>query len=351
MASLYDLDRQYFSQLLKDHPTYRVEQIWKGLYNKGLQLEDITDLPKSFRKELALLEDFQPGLSLLTEKIGDKGKTIKWLWNLKDNRQIETVLMLYPKRATVCISSQAGCAMGCTFCATGQGGFERQLTKGEIVEQVIYAIRIAKQLDSKLTNIVFMGMGEPLANYATVWKSIRTINQEIGLAARHITVSTVGIVPGIKKMTQENLQVNLALSLHSANNDSRNKMIPIGLRYPIEDIFNALLEYIQKTHRRVSIEWALMDSINDSYKDASELADFANPLDAHVNLIPLNPTPNWPTKGSSAYKVKQFQSFLTSLGVNATIRHNRGTDISAACGQLAAENSPTKPLIKIKSLT
>jgi 23S rRNA (adenine2503-C2)-methyltransferase len=269
----------------------------------------------------------------------DNEDTIKFLWHLVEgNYPIETVLMFYRDRATVCVSTQAGCAMGCGFCATGQAGFHRHLSVGEIVEQVIRSAHEAQTRGRRIDNIVFMGMGEPLANEPAVWGAVERIHGDIGISARHITVSTVGIIPGIRTLATRPLPVNLAVSLHAARDDLRNELVPINTRYPLADLIAACQDYLAAKRRRVTFEWALIDKVNDTDRDAHELAELCLQLSpsAHVNLIPLNPTPGWPTVGSSPARVAAFEQLLRRLGVNATTRQNRGTDIAAACGQLAA---------------
>jgi 23S rRNA (adenine2503-C2)-methyltransferase len=242
--------------------------------------------------------------------------------------------MHYPDRVTVCVSTQAGCAMACQFCATGQAGFQRQLTAGEIVEQVAEAIRAARP--RRLSNVVFMGMGEPLANYDRVWSAVIKLHGDMGLSARHLTLSTVGVVPGIRRLAAEALPVNLAVSLHAANDAKRDVLVPLNRRYPLAMVAEACAEYVAATGRRLSIEWAMIHDVNDQSADAAELAQFARPLAAHVNLIPLNPTPGYAVRGSSARRVREFRDQLETLGVNATVRMTRGAEIDAACGQLAA---------------
>jgi 23S rRNA (adenine2503-C2)-methyltransferase len=246
--------------------------------------------------------------------------------------------MLYRDRATVCVSSQAGCAMGCGFCATGQAGFTRHLTTGEIVEQVVRASERARALDRRVSNIVFMGMGEPLANEPAVWSAVERMHAELGLSARHITISTVGIIPGIRTLSTRPLPVNLAVSLHAANDPLRDALVPINRRYPIDDLLAACGDYLARRNRRISFEWAMIDGVNDSDADARQLAQLCRRLrpSAHVNLIPLNPTPGYPTTGSSMRRVREFRDLLEASGVNASVRQNRGTEIAAACGQLAA---------------
>jgi 23S rRNA (adenine2503-C2)-methyltransferase len=228
--------------------------------------------------------------------------------------------------------------LGCGFCAPGQAGFTRHLTVGEIVEQVALATRRARESERRVSNIVFMGMGEPLANEATVWSSIERLHGDVGLSARHITVSTVGIIPGIRKLAERPLPVNLAVSMHAANDELRDELVPINRRYPISDLMQACRDYLEVKNRRISFEWAMISGVNDRDRDAAELADLCRELRprAHVNLIPLNPTPGYPTVGSSARRVTEFRDLLETFGANATVRRNRGTDIDAACGQLAA---------------
>jgi 23S rRNA (adenine2503-C2)-methyltransferase len=229
--------------------------------------------------------------------------------------------------------------MACQFCATGQAGFQRQLSQGEIVEQVVVAMRDAQP--RRVSNIVFMGMGEPLANYDRVWGAVERLHGDMGLSARHLTLSTVGIVPGIRRLAAESLPVNLAVSLHAANDTLRDELVPVNRRYPLALLAEACAEYVAASGRRLSIEWAMIATVNDRESDAAELAAFARPLGAHVNLIPLNPTPGYPVVGSSRDQVRRFRDDLTGLGVNATIRITRGAEIDAACGQLAASPRAT----------
>ena len=338
MPSRYDLDRAAVAELLTGEPRYRVDQLWDGLYRRALELDEITDLPRGLRTRLAAEPAFAPALTFEAERVSDRGTTAKWLWRIDGGARVETVLMHYPGRSTVCVSTQAGCAMACGFCATGQAGFERHLSTGEIVEQVVHAVRAARAAgDRRVSNVVFMGMGEPLANYDRVWAAVERLHDDVGLSARHLTLSTVGLVPGIKRLAQEALPVNLAVSLHAANDALRDELVPINRRYPLEMLVEACEAYLAAKGRRLSIEWALIVGVNDRPTDAGELAAIARRLRAHVNLIPLNPTPGWPTKGTAPAGVRSFRDRLVDLGVNATVRQNRGTDIDAACGQLAGE--------------
>ena len=336
MTSLYQPSRAELTTLLDGEPRYRLDQIWLGLYQQYSTPAEMTNLPKTLRAKLA--EALTPALQVVVRRVSDGGDTVKYLWELHDDRRIETVLMLYPDRVTVCVSSQVGCAMGCGFCATGQAGFGRHLTVGEIVEQVAMAAREARTMDRRLGNVVFMGMGEPLANEAAVWESVERMHDDLGISARKLTISTVGLVPGIRRLTERPLPVNLAVSLHAANDRLRDELVPINKRYPIDELMAACADYLAVKGRRLSFEWAMIDGVNDRSLDATELAKLCRRfrLPAHVNLIPLNPTPGYPTVGSPLKRVHEFRDKLEALGVNATVRRNRGTDIDAACGQLAA---------------
>jgi 23S rRNA (adenine2503-C2)-methyltransferase len=333
---LYDLDRAGVAALLGGEPRFRADQLWDGLYRLAAPVGELTALPASLRSDLA--SRFPPTLTERQRQVTDGGETTKWLFALADGHPIETVLMHYPRRTTVCVSSQAGCAMACGFCATGQAGFTRNLSTAEILEQVVVARRAAAP--RRVDNIVFMGMGEPMANLHRTWEAIIRIHADMGLSARSITVSTVGIIPGIRRLATLDLPVNLAVSLHAANDDLRNELVPINRRYPLDDLMEACGEWIAAKRRRLSFEWALMDGVNDTPGDAEGLARRAIPLGAHVNLIPLNPTGGFATRGTPPERVASFCADLRQRGVNATVRANRGTDIAAACGQLAGTATP-----------
>ena len=336
MPTLYDLDRAALADLLAGEPRYRIDQVWDGLHRQLAAPAELTALPKALRARLD--DELPPALAPVAESVSAGGETVKWLFALDGGARVETVLMHYRDRTTVCVSTQAGCAMGCGFCATGQAGFERHLGIGEIVEQVVRAARRARDDGRRLGNVVFMGMGEPLANYDRVWPAVERIHGDLGLSARHLTLSTVGLVPGIRRLAAEDLPVNLAVSLHAANDALRDELVPINRRYPLTVLLAACAEYLRAKGRRLSFEWALIDGTNDRRSDATELAELARslPLPAHVNLIPLNPTPGYPTRGTPRDGVRRFRQWLDDEGVNATVRRNRGTDIDAACGQLAA---------------
>ncbi len=338
MPTRYDLDRDALGDLLTGEPRYRVDQVWDGLYRQAAELDDLTTLPKQLRGALAT--ELPLTLDPVAESISADQATVKWLWSLRDGASVETVLMHYPERSTVCVSTQAGCAMACGFCATGQAGFERNLTTGEIVEQVVRAIQRARTgpTPRRVSNIVFMGMGEPMANYDRVWGAVERLHGDLGISARHLTISTVGILPGIRRLATESLPVNLAVSLHAANDVLRDELVPINKRYPLADLAEACAAYLAAKNRRLSFEWALIDGVNDRPSDAQELAAYARSLRAHVNLIPLNPTPGFLTRGTPPARVRAFRDELEALGANATVRQNRGTEIDAACGQLRANH-------------
>jgi len=344
MPSAYDYTKAEFAQLLAGEPGYRVEQVWHGLWREGHELTAITTIPKALRARLA--EQFTPALEVAADVHSDRGSTRKWVFRLHDGSTIETVLMGYEDRVTVCVSSQAGCAMGCTFCATGQAGFTRQLSVGEVLEQVMFAARAAAP--RRLSNVVFMGMGEPLANYNVTITAVRRLRDHLGLSARHLTVSTVGVAPAIERLAREGVPLTLAVSLHAANDTTRDELVPLNRRYPLERLHEACVQWTAVTGRRLSLEWALIDGVNDTDEAVEELADFASSLRAHVNLIPLNPTPGYLVRGSTATRVQEFRDALVRRGVNATLRNTRGRSIDAACGQLAAVTNGRRRSIPLR---
>jgi 23S rRNA (adenine2503-C2)-methyltransferase len=339
---LYSADPEHLAALLPGQPSYRADQLREWLYEHPvLSADNMTNLPKALRKELA--DRLWPfGMEL--EQSADAGATYKWLFRAPDGAAIEAVLMGYRRRTTLCISSQVGCALGCTFCATGQFGFERHLEPGEIVAQVAYARAFLaaggmKNCPNRVTNVVFMGMGEPLANYTRVRESIRRMIEHMGMSARAITVSTVGVVPGIRRLAAEPWPVNLAVSLHAADDELRSQLIPLNRRYPLAEVEAAAGEFFQAKHRRVSIEWTMIDGVNDTKEQAVKLAVVARRLRAHVNLMALNPTPLAPDHPSPQYRIEAFLGVLWAGGVSATLRDTRGRDIDAACGQLRSRSA------------
>jgi 23S rRNA (adenine2503-C2)-methyltransferase len=323
--------------LFPDEPSYRTDQLIEWLYaHPVISPDDMTNLPKSMREHIA--EQHWP-FTLEVEQSADDGLTKKWLFRCTDGSPIETVLMGYPTRTTLCISSQVGCAMGCTFCATGQFGFDRHLDAGEIVAQVAYANAYLAEnplprSPERVTNIVFMGMGEPLANYENTIEAIRRMTDLMGISARSITVSTVGFVPGMRKLTKDPLPLNLAVSLHSTIPSERSKLVPINDRYPIDDVIAAALDYYEEKGRRISLEWTLIAGENDSDEEAVGLARVARQIHAHVNVIALNPTPLSDERPPSRDHIRRFLGTLKREGANVTLRDTRGQDIDAACGQL-----------------
>ena len=320
-------------------PAYRARQVWHHAYRDLAEsFAGATDLPLALRqrldREFSLIR-----LEPLSRQASVDGSTHKLLSRLADGLTIETVLMLYPaggqgrRRATICVSSQAGCAMGCVFCATGQQGFLRNLEAGEIVEQIITFARELAADGERVTNVVFMGMGEPLHNYENTLAAVRRINDSFGLGARHMTLSTVGLAPGILRLARERLQVGLAVSLHAPDDELRRRLIPVARRYSLDEILSACAEY-HLTGRRVSFEYCLMADVNDSPAQAHALARRLRPLAAHVNLIPLNPTGDSGLHRPSRERTLAFQRAIKSKGVACTVRVEKGIEIAAACGQL-----------------
>jgi 23S rRNA (adenine2503-C2)-methyltransferase len=340
-VSRYDLTREELALLLDGEPAYRVDQLVDGLYRQLAGPGELTVLPRGLRERLEASPALAPSFTVVERRSSDRGATLKWLLEAADGVRVETVLMGYRDRTTACVSSQAGCAMACSFCATGQLGFGRNLTRGEILEQVVLAAREAREQGmGRLTNVVLMGMGEPLANYANVLAALRRAHEGIGIAARSITISTVGIVPGILRLAGEGVQFNLAVSLHAANDALRDELVPVNRRYNLATLMAACRKYRATTHRRITFEWALISGVNDRDRDAAELASVARPLGAHVNVIPLNPTPGYAVAGSPPATVAAFRDRLRALGVNVTVRATRGRSVDGACGQLAAGLAP-----------
>lgn len=396
--NVYDLSPERLVALMEEwgEPAYRAKQVLHWLYKELVaDFSQMGNLPLALRKRLA--ESLRVGSAqLVTQKISSDGYTRKALLKLRDGNTVEAVLMLYYDRATVCISSQVGCAMGCTFCATGQMGFTRNLTAGEIVEQVIwfnrwlrehpyqpvqergarYSGKPAPTKDgaarttkadpdawftaykggrdehqapptpptplTAITNVVFMGMGEPLVNYTNLWGAIRTLNspQGLGVGARRMTVSTVGVAPQIRRFAHEELAVNLAVSLHAPNDALRSSFMPINTRYSIEELLSACRDYVDITHRRITFEYVLINGVNDSLESALQLRDKLRGLLCHVNLIPLNPVPGTGMQAAPRDQVFAFQKTLEEGGIHTTVRIERGVDIAAACGQLKVEEEP-----------
>ena len=336
--TLLDLGYDRLTAWLKKHgePAYRAKQIWTALYCDLVETpNEMTTLPLTLRGSLA--ESFAPWQeAIVDEQRSADRRTLKALLRLQDGQTIESVLMRYADRQTVCVSTQVGCAMGCAFCATGRSGFVRDLASGEIIAQVLWAARAAKRRGARLTNVVYMGMGEPFANYEATIASLRRLNDPrgFGLGARSFTVSTVGLVPGIDRFADEPLQANLAVSLHSADDETRRRLIPSGETYPVSEILDACRRYIAKTNRRVTFEVALIDGVNDSLQDAETLARRLRGLLCHVNVIPLNPSPGIGWRPSLPQAVEPFAEHLNKAGIPTTVRRSMGAEIRAGCGQL-----------------
>ena len=337
----YDLTLQELEARFADlgAPAYRARQAWNWAFRSLVPSYDaMTNLPAALRRDLAERLPLTT-LETVRDLNADNGETIKTLYRTVDGELVETVLMLYPDRATVCVSCQVGCAVGCAFCATGLGGLARNLTTGEIVAQVVGAAQRAKERGRALTNIVMMGMGEPFHNYAETMKFIAIVHDPDGmnLGSRRITISTSGVVPKILQLAEEPWQVNLAVSLHSPNDELRSRLMPINDRYPIAELMAACRTYIAKTGRRVSFEYALMRGINDSDQIALQLADLLRGILCHVNIIPLNPVDVLPYERPDPVGINRFATTLEQAGIPTTVRYSRGLEIDAACGQLRAK--------------
>jgi 23S rRNA (adenine2503-C2)-methyltransferase len=356
LINLLDYDLAGLGELLASwkQPAFRARQLYRQLYvNLASDFDAMTDLPAALRERLKV-EARIGSLRVEREQSADGGETRKTLWALPGAAVIETVLMRYPDRATVCVSSQAGCAMGCVFCATGKMGLLRNVSSGEIVEQALHFERHLRNLRAAgdqrvdhLTNLVFMGMGEPFANYDRWMAAVERLHDPAGFnfGARNMTVSTVGLVPGIRRLARERLPINLAVSLHASNDELRSALMPVNRRYPLEALLGAVREYIETSHRRVSFEYVLLQGQNDTPELAAELAERISGMLCHVNLIPWNPIPGTPLERSHRRRVNAFQQVLLERGIACTVRVERGVEIAAACGQLAAQPASVGELL------
>ena len=319
----------------RGQPGYRAEQVERWIYEElARTFAEMTVLPVSEREALDLAFRLDEP-EAATVQVSTDG-TVKHLWRLSDGELVESVLIPTERRLTLCISSQAGCAMGCTFCATGWGGFDRQLTAGEIVGQYRGSRRWAADNDyGPISNIVYMGMGEPLSNRKAVHPSLTILNQGYGVGARRITVSTVGVVPGILELAERPEQFRLALSLHAPDTELRKEIIPLEKRHPLPELLDALRRFDDAGGKRITFEYTMIDGINDDLALIEPLADLANQVEAFVNLIPFNPIPYQPEWGPSpTQRIRAFESGLSDRGVSVAVRETRGRDIDAACGQL-----------------
>ena len=341
--SLLDLNTSQLEELVVrlGAPAYRAKQVQHWIYS-GLaaSFDEMANLPKELRSKLSEAISLR-AVSPKYEAVSCDG-TVKMLFSLHDGKTIESALMPYAtakskSRHTVCVSTQAGCPIGCPFCATGQQGYERNLTPGEIIDQVLYYSRQIRDEDgSTVDNLVFMGMGEPFLNFDALWQAVEMLNspQGFGLGARQMTVSTAGIVPGIKRLSREKLQVGLAVSLHAADDKLRSMLVPINRKYPLEKLIAACREYFEATGRRVSFEYALFEGVNDSVEHARALGRLIKGMNCHVNLIAGNPTSDKGFKASGKDAVLAFQGELEQRHIPCTLRVRRGIDIAAGCGQL-----------------
>jgi 23S rRNA (adenine2503-C2)-methyltransferase len=310
-------------------------------------------LPESVREQLDAAYAFSSLASQL-KRAADQDRTVKYLFSLRDGRTIETVVMHYEAtlrsraRTTICVSSQVGCPIGCSFCATGQSGFDRNLSEAEIVDQFLTATRELPEGQRSLTNVVFMGMGEPLNNYSAVVGAIRrwARQETLNFSPRRVTVSTIGLVPFIDRLSREGLPVNLAISLHAPDDELRSSMIPVNRKYPIAAIVAAARGHAERTGRRTSYEYVLLEGINDSLEQARRLVDVVKHPLSHVNLIPMNPIDGSPLQPPSRSRAEAFQSVLQRAGISTTIRATRGLDIDAACGQLRARQLQPTPGVR-----
>lgn len=320
-------------------PAYRARQIWEWLYvHLATSPTQMTNLPAELRQELELEFSFGPQATAATQASSD-GHTEKALLELGDGVQVEAVMMRYRTRRTACISTQAGCGMGCVFCATGQMGLQRNLTAGEITLQVLWFERRLRRWGEHLSNVVVMGMGEPFHNYEATVEAVERLGDPEGFnfSPRRITVSTVGLVPMIERFTREGCRANLAVSLHAATDPLRDSLVPINRRYPLLELFRACRGYVALSGRRISFEWALIHDVNDSPEQAEALLPWLRGLNCHVNLIPLNPTAGFPGEGASRERARAFQQIVQGAGISCTVRLRRGIDIQAGCGQLATD--------------
>jgi 23S rRNA (adenine2503-C2)-methyltransferase len=324
-------------------PGYRADQLSRQYFTRfENDIDAMSDVPRGTRPQLGRL--LPPLLTEVRHLETDAGTTRKSLWRLFDGTLVESVLMRYPDRVTVCVSSQAGCGMACPFCATGQGGLRRNLSTAEIVEQVVAAARTCDRGElpggrARLSNVVFMGMGEPLANYARLSAALRRLIEPapsgLGLSQRSITVSTVGLVPAIGRLADDGFKVTLAVSLHAPDDELRDTLVPVNTRWKVAEVLGAADSYAARTGRRYSIEYAMIRDVNDQPDRADQLGELLRDRLAHVNLIPLNPTPGSPWDASPKPVEREFVRRLEAHGVAVTVRDTRGREIDGACGQLA----------------
>ena len=324
------------------HPLYRARQITVLLYQRGARdFSELTNIPSSLRRQLQEAGWRLPSVHIRTAFEAKDG-TKRYLFRLIDGREVEGVFIPEQKRKTVCFSTQVGCGMGCAFCATGQQGFSRNLTAGEIIDQVL---SIGLERDIRISNVVAMGQGEPLANYEQVLKAVRIINADygLGIAARRLTISTCGLVPAIHRLAAEELQINLAVSLHCANDVKRNELVPVNRSYSLGVLHQACVDYAEATGRRVTLEYIMIKDVNDSQDDLNKLIEFSRGWLCHINLIPFNPIPDRTFESSPMKRIHYFNQVLKENGIASSIRQERGAEIAAACGQLQAHSLAKTP--------
>ena len=325
-------------------PLYRANQLQSGFFRRlQRSFADLTDLPSALRDDLFSVATIEE-LAVEKELFDDESTTAKALFRLRDGALVESVLMGYEdedggRRHTVCLSTQVGCPLACTFCATGLMGWARNLTASEMVEQVLYFARALKKRGEHVTNVVYMGMGEPLLNYDSVWQSVQVLGERTGfdLGARHFTLSTSGVVPGIRRLADQRSQVGLAVSLHAADDDLRTRLVPLNKRYPVDEVMAACEDYVIATHRRVSFEYTMLAGVNDSQECADSLARLLRGMLCHVNLIPWNRVDGIEFQPSAMPAILAFRDRVAAYGIPVTIRDTRGSRIAAACGQLRTE--------------
>ncbi|MBR6523613.1 MAG: 23S rRNA (adenine(2503)-C(2))-methyltransferase RlmN [Clostridia bacterium] len=340
MINLKDLTFEELENLIKNEgqPTFRAKQIFSWLYKGAESLEQMSNVPKSLAEKLS--EKAMVSVPSIRAKYLSKDGTVKYVWELSDGELIESVVMEYKHGRSICISTQAGCNMGCKFCASTVGGKRRDLSPGEIIDQIIFA---RKDLDVRISNVVMMGIGEPLDNYDNVIKFLKNVGHPDGLniGYRHISLSTCGIADKILKFADEKMPVTLSLSLHAPTDELRESIMPVNKKYKIDQVLSACREYIEKTGRRVSFEYTLIHGVNDTPQHAHKLADIIKGMQCHVNLIPVNEARENMVRSGNA-NVQKFMDTLLKRGVNTTIRRQLGNDIKASCGQLVAKESERK---------
>ncbi len=340
---MLDLARDALTTLILKwgEPAFRAQQLWTAVHKNHIHsAEEITTFSRELRARAEEELEFKP-LTSVNELLSSDGSTRKTLFGLTDGCEIESVLMLYHQRRTVCVSTQVGCALGCSFCATGQMGFQRNLSRGEIAAQVYAFSRDLSALNEQVTNVVLMGMGEPFHNYDESIASLNLLNHPDGmnLGARRMTISTVGLVPEIRRYTQENHPYKLAVSLHASTDELRSQILPVNRTFPLSQLLSACRDYVEHSGRRITFEWALIEGINDTDEQLEGLIELCKDLLCHVNLIPLNPSADTTFRSTSHRRAELFIATLQERGISCSLRLRRGLDIQAGCGQLAVQNT------------